>query len=172
MVFQGKTLRACPSPPCRRPSVDLTVKESPAFMKPNEPRNSTGANGRRHGQAGAEAAHVDRRTTYERAVAAYDAALAHALVEEITTTIFDVSRTTDANCVALRTGETVSALLTVLASTLALSPAAVRSPTALRRTIDELGKRLRRKVAAAANNPDFAAFKSHCFDNDREGGNA
>jgi hypothetical protein len=49
----------------------------------------------------------------------------------------------------LRTGATASALLTVLAVTLAMTPSAVRSPTTLRRTVAALAKLLRRRVAAA-----------------------
>jgi hypothetical protein len=48
-----------------------------------------------------------------------------------------------------RPGATADALLTVLAVTLAMSPAAVRSPTTTRRTVDRLAKLLRRRVAAA-----------------------
>jgi hypothetical protein len=51
----------------------------------------------------------------------------------------------------LRTGATASALLTVLAITLAMSPPVVRSPTTLRRTVDRLAKLLRRRVAALAS---------------------
>jgi hypothetical protein len=97
-------------------------------------------------------------TTYDRATAGYDEAFEQRLVEEITLAIGRASICSDANIVALRTGETASALLTVLAATLALSPAAVRSPTALRRTTGELGKRLQRRVAAAVSSPDTRDF--------------
>src|SRR5262245_36316774 len=51
-------------------------------------------------------------------------------------------------------GEMASALITVLAAALAMSPTAVRSPTAMRHTCEEIGKRLRSRVAAAERNPD------------------
>jgi hypothetical protein len=114
------------------------------------------------------------RTTLERASAGYDEAHERALVAAITNAIFQTSLTTDGAVLALRTGEVASALLTCLAGTIALSPAAVRSPISMRKTVDELGRRLRRRVANAATDPVFADFLARCFrDGDRErGGNA
>jgi hypothetical protein len=116
----------------------------------------------------------DRRTTYERAARGFDNEFERALVEAIITAIADVSRVTDANAIVLRTGEMASALLTVLASTLALSPAAARSPTAVRKTLDELNKRLRHRLAAATSDPDFAALYARVFrtDDPERGGSA
>jgi CHASE1-domain containing sensor protein len=79
---------------------------------------------------------------------------------------------TDANAIVLRTAATASALLTVLAATLAISSTAVRSPAALRKTIDELGKRLRRRVAAAQADPDVEEFARRCFYGPEVEGNA
>jgi hypothetical protein len=51
-----------------------------------------------------------------------------------------------------------------------MSPAATRSPTAIRRTIDDLGKRLRRQIAAAEASEDLQEFISRTFrGNDVEG---
>jgi len=109
-----------------------------------------------------------RRTTYARAAAGYDDEFEEHLVDVITTAIAEASMVTDAQVMMLRTGETASALLTVLASVLALSPAAVRSPTALRKTVDELGKRLRRRVAGVQGEAD--AFRRRCFNSDDPAG--
>ena len=80
------------------------------------------------------------RTTYARATAGYDEQHERELVENILEVILETSRVSDANVVALRTAESASALLSVLAIVLAMSPAATRSPTALRHLIDALGK--------------------------------
>jgi hypothetical protein len=51
---------------------------------------------------------------------------------------------------------TASAL--TLATILAMSPAAARSPTPIRKTFDELGKRLCRRVAEARPIPSYENF--------------
>jgi hypothetical protein len=53
-----------------------------------------------------------------------------------------------------------------------MSPAAVRSPTAIRKTIDDLGKRLRRHVAAAQTDPEVQDFVRRCFNGERVRGQA
>jgi hypothetical protein len=63
----------------------------------------------------------------------------------------------------LRTGETAEALLPVLAGIIAMSPASTRSPTAIRKTIDNLGKRLRKKIAAAERSGDLQDFVARTF---------
>ena len=78
----------------------------------------------------------------------------------------------DANAIVVRTGEATQALLTALACVLALSPSAIRSPTAIRKTVDDLGKRLRRRVASAEQSPDLKDFVRRSFWNTDEGGNA
>jgi hypothetical protein len=114
----------------------------------------------------------DRRTTYERAQLGYDVEYEAALRDTITEAIFAVSKVTDADAIVIRTGELTNVLLTILASTIAMSPSAVRSPTARRHTIDDLGKRIRARVAYAVNDPDFKIFMDRCFHSDREGGSA
>jgi hypothetical protein len=63
----------------------------------------------------------------------------------------------------LRTGEAAEALLTALACVLALSPAVARSPATIRKTADNFGKRLRRKVAEAERNADLKEFVAGVF---------
>ena len=112
------------------------------------------------------------RTTYERAVAGYDPAFERQLLEAITRAIFETSLCADANVMALRTGETANALLTALAVIIGLSPSATRSPTALRKTIDEFGKRLRRRVAEAESNSSVQDFARRSFRGGDVGGTA
>ena len=112
------------------------------------------------------------RASYERAAAGWDDTHEHELAAAIFRAMADASIVSDVNCCVMRTGETASALLTVLATVLAMSPAAVRSPTALRKTVDELGKRLRRRVALAENNADLQAFIRRAFHSGDVGGHA
>jgi hypothetical protein len=110
------------------------------------------------------------RTTYARAIAGYDEAHERELVEAITAAIAEASKITDANVIALRTGEISSALLTCLAGILAVSPSVTRSPTAMRKLIDELGKRLRLRVNRGQQDAD--AFRRRCFNGNDVEGNA
>jgi hypothetical protein len=114
----------------------------------------------------------NRRITYERAVLEYDKEHERALLEAITEAIIDASLVTDANAIVIRTGEAAEALLTTLASILAMSPSAARSPTAIRKTADELGKQIRRKVAAAEANEALQDFIRRSFRGNDTGGNA
>jgi 2-oxo-4-hydroxy-4-carboxy--5-ureidoimidazoline (OHCU) decarboxylase len=113
---------------------------------------------------------TDAQTTYDRATSAYDKKHERALLEAITA-IFESSTVSDTNAIVIRTGEAAEALLTVLAGILAMSPAATRSPTAIRRTLDDLGgKRLRRQIAAAERSEDLQEFIRRTFrGNDVEG---
>ena len=108
--------------------------------------------------------------TYARATLGYDNEHERALLEAITEAIFTASKVSDCNAVVIRTGEAAEALLTALAGILAMSPSATRSPTALRRTIDEFGKRLRRRVASAEQDLDLKEFVRRSFWNTGEGG--
>jgi hypothetical protein len=77
---------------------------------------------------------------------------------------------------ALRLGETASALTTVLASTLALSPSSARSSKAIKQTADGFRRKLTARVRQAELEPLFADFKSRAFGTDAadraRGGNA
>ena len=113
---------------------------------------------------------TDAQTTFARATLEYDKDHEHALLEAITRAIFELSTVSDANAIVIRTGEAAEALLTVLAGILAMSPSATRSPTAIRRTVDDLGKRLRRQIAAAEASEDLQDFIRRTFrGNDLEG---
>jgi hypothetical protein len=112
------------------------------------------------------------RTTYARAAAGYDLQFEQKLTEQITAAIVAASLVTDANVIILRTRETASALVTALATFLAMSPAATRSPTAMRKITDELGKRLRRRVALAAADPGLQEFMRRTFNGTDDGGHA
>jgi len=100
-----------------------------------------------------------RRTTYAQATLDYDEAHERTLVEAISLAIFEASKVSDCNAIVVRTGEAARALLTVLSSVLAMSPCATRSPTAIRRIADDLGKRLRRWVAEAERDADIQGFR-------------
>jgi hypothetical protein len=114
------------------------------------------------------------RTTYARAQLGYDAAFKAALTEAIFHAITDVSFASDLNVIAIRTGETADALADTLALFLALSPAATRSPKAIRQVADDLRKRLIKNVAAARANPVTQDFLARVFrgDDDERGGRA
>jgi hypothetical protein len=70
----------------------------------------------------------------------------------------------------LRNGETASALLTVLAATLAMSPAACRSPSAVRKLTDEIRRRLLLRVNRGKADAD--AFRARVFTSDDVRGSA
>jgi len=103
---------------------------------------------------------TDAQTTFARATLEYDKAHERALVEAITRAILESSTVSDANAIVIRTA---AALLTVLAGTFAMSPSATRSPTAIRKTIDDFGKRLRRKISAAEASEDLQEFMRRTF---------
>ena len=78
----------------------------------------------------------------------------------------------DCRLAAIRTGECAEALLTILACVLAMSPSVTRSPAAIRKIVDEIGKRLRGKVAAAETNEVLRELFRHSFRGNDVGGNA
>ena len=110
--------------------------------------------------------------TFARATLEYDAEHERPLLDAITQAIFETSRVSDANAIVLRTGEATQALLTALACVLALSPSVTRSPAAIRKTVAEFGKHLRRLVAGAEQNPGLNDVVRRGFGNIDEGGNA
>ena len=106
---------------------------------------------------------TDAQITYDRATSVYDKDHECALMEAITRTIFETSAVSDADAIVIRTAECAQALVIVLAGILATSPSVTRSPTAIRRTVDEFGKRLRREVSAAAQDADLKDFVRRSF---------
>jgi hypothetical protein len=74
-----------------------------------------------------------------------------------------VSAVSDANVFVLRTREAASVLLSALAFVLACSQSVRHSPTAVPRTIDELGRRIRRRVAPAETDQELRPFRRCCF---------
>jgi hypothetical protein len=71
----------------------------------------------------------------------------------------------------IRTGEISAALTSVLAAVLALSPSAVRSPSAIREISEQVRKKLLRQVHAAERDPTLQDFLSRTFNHtDRERG--
>jgi hypothetical protein len=109
-------------------------------------------------------------TTYAQATLEYDAEHERALLDAIVQAIFATSRVSDCDAIILRTAEAAEALSTALAGVLALSPGVTRSPTALRRTVDDLGKRLRTRVAAAEKSAAVQDFVRRSFRGTDTGG--
>jgi hypothetical protein len=89
-----------------------------------------------------------QRTTFERALEGYDPDFEQALVTGIMEVVAATSIVTDANVVAVRTGETTAALVTCLGLVLALCPDH-DVPSRLRQHIEQIAKKLRRDVARA-----------------------
>jgi hypothetical protein len=114
----------------------------------------------------------DQRRELERAMAGYDRAFEAKLVDEIIRTIVEQSMID--GVMVLRTGETAAALVTALASMMALSPASTRSRATIRQIAESFRKKLVGQVRAAERDPLFADFKNRCFHSgDRaRGGNA
>jgi hypothetical protein len=90
------------------------------------------------------------RTTYERATREYDEAFKQSLVTEIIRVICKASMVTDPELrvMAIRTGETVEALLSCLISFAAMSPH-FDTPSHLREFAENAARRIRRDVARA-----------------------
>lgn len=111
-----------------------------------------------------------RATTYTRATREYDPEFEHKVFAAIIQALTAASFVQVAN-VALRTGETIAALMRALACVIALPPYA-RSPTLLRKYVDELNKTLRRKAMDAAAAPVVRKFKRRTFNGLDVGGRA
>jgi hypothetical protein len=113
----------------------------------------------------------EQHPSFER-TSGYDEAHERALVDAITTAITNASMVSDPRCMVLRTGEVTAALLTCLASAIALSPSAVRSPTAIRQICGQLRRRLIKRVGDARADADFRDLEAGMFrsdDKDRGG---
>ena len=105
------------------------------------------------------------RTTWARGRAGYDDDFRRHLVAEVVTAIANASLVTDANVMALRVGETVEALTTVMISFAAMSPH-FDTPSHLREFAETTAKRIRREVARARAESVFDHFGA------RKGGTA
>jgi hypothetical protein len=81
----------------------------------------------------------------------------------------EASMATDVNAMMIRTGETITALVRVLASS-SLVPD--RSPTALRRRVEQIAKDLRRQASKLAADPDVHSFHARAFHHGDVGGRA
>ena len=110
---------------------------------------------------------VSPRTTYARATALYDDDFRRRLIEEIITAIAKASLVTDANVMAIRTGEMIEALTSCLIATASLIPH-FGTPSHLREFAGELAKRVRREVAKA----QAEGFCNDFVFGARRGGNA
>jgi hypothetical protein len=104
----------------------------------------------------------DPRFTFDRAVAGFDPQFAETLQGTIITAIAKASIVSDVPVMAVRTSETIDALLVVLAQVIAISDLA-RSPTSLRKGLDEIARRLRQHATRAAANSDVQRFRARCF---------
>jgi hypothetical protein len=108
----------------------------------------------------------------ERAQLGYDEQHRDDLVAAIMDAIKAASTIADPPVMMLRTGELTDALITVLALIMALSPPAVRSPAAIRKTTEVLRQRLQARVAAARASAEFQDLEKRFFrsDDDERGG--
>jgi hypothetical protein len=110
----------------------------------------------------------------ERALAGFDQAFEQRLTEAIMTAIVDASRIDD--CLVIRTGESAAALVTVLASMMALSPSSTRTRAAIKQVGDSVRRKLLARVRQAERDPMFADLKRRAFGTDADdrarGGNA
>jgi low affinity Fe/Cu permease len=97
-----------------------------------------------------------------RAFAGFDPQFAEALQGAIITAIGEASIVSDARVMAIRTSETIEALLVVLAQVIAISDLA-RSPTSLRKGLDEIARKLRQHTTRAAAGSHVQDFRRRCF---------
>ena len=93
-------------------------------------------------------------TSHARAVAGYDPEFEAALAEAIFATIASASMLTDRNTVALRSSETVAALVSVLVTIAATRPG-MDVPSVRREFTEQLAKRVRRGLAQCRDDADF-----------------
>jgi hypothetical protein len=113
------------------------------------------------------------RATFARATGGeYDAEYERELARAITQAIIDASTVSDVDVTAIRIAEVAEALIATLAVTLSMSPAVTRSPTTIRKTVDELGKRLHRRIVEAQADPDLQDLVRRTFPGGDVGGTA
>src|SRR5262249_20617078 len=112
------------------------------------------------------------RTTFERAAREYDETFKQALVAEIVTAIAKASICSDdtsPKIMALRVGETVEALTSVMISFAAMSPH-FDTPSHLREFAETTAKRIRRDVPKAR--AEGGLGHDFIFGTQRDGGSA
>jgi hypothetical protein len=90
--------------------------------------------------------------SFLRAYSGYEDAHRARLVQVISGAIAEASILTDVNVLAIRTGETADALVTVLAGVLALVPR-LNTPQQQRLACEAIAKSLRQQLADARNDP-------------------
>ena len=110
---------------------------------------------------------LSARTDYATATAGFDEKFKDALVVQLVDAIGYASIIKDGNVMAVRTAETIEALIICLISTAAMSPY-FDQPSHLREFANGLAKRIRRSVAAARADPNFTSRIMGA----RKGGNA
>jgi hypothetical protein len=110
----------------------------------------------------------------ERALAGFDEAFEHRLLDRIIGAIVDASLVDDGDgnqVLALRLGETAQALTTALACVLAMSPASAHNDAAIKQTSQSFRRKLRARVHHARRDPGLHDFLRRTFnDRDRERG--
>jgi hypothetical protein len=110
----------------------------------------------------------DRRTSFARAAAGYDDEFRKRLADALFTAIAETSLVTDANVMAIRTGETRDALVDCLITVMAMSPH-YDVPSHLREFAEHLAKKIRRDVTRLRADPPPEAERIFGF---RNGGRA
>jgi hypothetical protein len=88
-----------------------------------------------------------------------------ALIDAFTKALVEASMidVAGSKVLCIRTGEAASALTIILAGVLAISPPGARTEAALKKIEREFGKLLRRRVAAATDDPEYHAFYERAF---------
>ncbi len=99
------------------------------------------------------------RTTIARAIKGYDEEFCAQLSLEIATAIGNASMAVDAPIVAIRTGETIDALVSALVAIISMSPEAA-NPAALRKLSENIAKQIRRDAAACKDDPGITEMLS------------
>ena len=106
---------------------------------------------------------------FERAISEFDEAHQRELAAAIIAAIVESSMVD--GVMVIRTGEIAAALTSILATTLALSPAATRTPRAIREIGEQVRKKITRQVRAAERDPAVNDFLRRTFNHtDRERG--
>jgi len=113
-----------------------------------------------------------RDRKYEGAFERYDGAFENAMSTAITKAVIETSRVAGSGVVVFRTAETASALTTALAGILSMSLDATRSQTAISETLDELRKRLHRRIELMRSDAAFQDFMCRVFQGDGSEGSA